>query len=135
MELQDYFGSTDKYVKELISQDFDSTQPWKLKPIKGKPVNGMVLFYAPWCGHCKAVAPEWKKAAQTSAFCDFYAFNCEKQKGHFMKIKEDIPDLIQGFPTIIYYKNGSPEQGYDNPRSASSLIEFCMNKCQNCKKL
>ena len=135
-ESADYFGPNNRYVKELTPDDFESSSSWKIKNIRGEPMNGMVLFYAPWCGYCKQVKPELEKAAQLCGFCDFYAFNCEKHKAHVMKIKEDMPQLIDGYPSIVLYKNGIPDDYYKGGRSAKELIAACMKICEGgkCKK-
>ncbi len=140
---EDYFGPKSRYVKELVPSNFDSTRPWLLKTgeFNGNSDSssnkkcgigngsGLVMFYAPWCGHCKALAPTWEKAGSMVSFCDFMAFNCEKNKGHLLKIREDMPELVTSYPTIVYYKNGSPTEAYMGERDAQSLINFCMSKC------
>lgn len=43
---------------ELNSRNFDELV------LKSKDL-WVVEFFAPWCGHCKKLAPEWKKAANS----------------------------------------------------------------------
>jgi len=127
-EINDYFGPKHRFVIELKPEDFDENAPWRLKPRKetGKLQSGMVLFYAPWCDYCKKVKEPWIKAAKTTGFCDFYAFNCEKYKNHLSKIKSDMPQLIRGFPTIIIYNDGEPNEYYKGERTVESFVKECM---------
>ena len=139
LEQEDYFGPDHRFVKELSPSDFDEGAPWQLKPrtdpTTGEkiPSSGMVLFYAPWCGFCKKVKQSWIDAAKLSGFCDFYAFNCEKHKSHLSKIKSDMPQLVRGYPTIVLYKNGSPDEYYQGDRSAQGFVSTCMNLCKDGK--
>lgn len=126
-ESKDYFGKSNKYVKELTPVDFSSYQPSTIIKSKNTKGNGLMMFYAPWCPHCKDLAPIWEAAAKISGFCDFYAFNCEKYKGHVLKIQESTPNLIQGYPSVIIYKNGEPFEVYDGGRSVKELLDVCMH--------
>lgn len=133
MEDEDYF-SEDRCVKELTPDDFESVGI--LKKVDGETVTGMVMFYAPWCGYCKALKDNWSEAAKTSGFCDFFAFNCEKNKNYLTMIKDKYPDLVNGYPSIIKYKNGTPVGKHEGNRDVKTLLTICMENCQdgNCKR-
>ena len=50
-------AASDKDVIVLTDSTFDGA-------VLGSKDIWMVEFYAPWCGHCKALEPEWNEAAR-----------------------------------------------------------------------
>ena len=85
----------------------------------GKTV--FVKFFAPWCGHCKALAPAWKK------LMDKYDGHATALVGH-ADCTGDAKDLcntqgVQGFPTLKY---GDPSalEDYQGGRDFSDLESF-----------
>jgi len=55
----------------------------------------VVEFYAPWCGHCKSLAPQYEKAAENlKGIVQVAAIDCDKYKGAAQEFG------IKGFPTI-----------------------------------
>jgi protein disulfide-isomerase A6 len=62
-----------------------------------------VEFYAPWCGHCQRLAPEWKKAATNlKGLVNIAAVDCDVEQNKGLCAMYEI----QGFPTIKVF---SPE--------------------------
>lgn len=123
-----YFDKS-PYVKELSPKDFNKIVSYKLNPKMGK--CAMVLFYKPGCPYCKAVKNEWENLGKKSAFMEVYAMNSEKHYNHIAKIREELPDLIYGYPTIVAYKNGMPvEKLLDTDRNIGKMLELGMRTCQ-----
>ncbi|KAM6973657.1 protein disulfide isomerase family A, member 8 [Aplochiton taeniatus] len=78
----------------------------------------LVKFYAPWCGHCKKLAPDFETAAT-------------RLKGTVHLAKVDCtanPDTcsrfgVTGYPALKIFRNGEESSSYDGPRSADGITQ------------
>jgi protein disulfide-isomerase A6 len=83
-----------------------------------------VEFYAPWCGHCKSLAPEWKKAA--TALKGIVNVGAVDMTAHQ---SVGAPYNVQGFPTIkIFGANKQKPQDYQGARSAQAIVDSAMSQ-------
>eukprot|EP01060_Flectonema_neradi_P026838 TRINITY_DN3626_c1_g1_i2.p1 TRINITY_DN3626_c1_g1~~TRINITY_DN3626_c1_g1_i2.p1 ORF type:complete len:458 (+),score=106.65 TRINITY_DN3626_c1_g1_i2:57-1430(+) len=75
-------------------------------------------FYAPWCGHCKKLAPEWDKAAtELLGTATLVKVDATIEKG--LADKYDI----EGYPTIKVFIDGKIST-YEGGRSSADIVSW-----------
>jgi len=100
-------------VVKLTTDTFDGY-------LKENPLT-LVKFFAPWCGHCKTLAPEYETASDKVA--------------EGIKLAEvDVTEEevlgsrfeIKGFPTLKFFRDGVAE-AYEGGRKSEEIVEWIEN--------
>eukprot|EP00257_Ricinus_communis_P021273 XP_015580716.1 protein disulfide isomerase-like 2-3 [Ricinus communis] len=104
---------------ELNSSNFDDLV------LKSKEL-WIVEFFAPWCGHCKKLAPEWKKASNNlNGKVKMGHVDCDSEKSLMSRFN------VQGFPTILVFgADKDTPIPYEGARTASAIESFALEQLE-----
>ena len=102
-----------------------------ISQVSGSP--HFVMFFAPWCGHCKRLAPTWEELAGK--------MNKDVEK-EVTIAKVDCTEAtalcsaqdVTGYPTLKFFKNGAEKDDgvkYRGNRDLASLEKFINEKLGN----
>ncbi|KAI9475480.1 MAG: thioredoxin-like protein [Benjaminiella poitrasii] len=82
----------------------------------------LVEFFAPWCGHCKALAPEYEIAATKLK---------EKMKVAKVDCTENQDTCnkygVRGYPTLKVFRNGETSD-YKGSRKADGIVSYMVKQ-------
>jgi len=87
----------------------------------------LVEFFAPWCGHCKSLAPEYEKAAEAlqGTPAVLASVDCIEHKDICSKFS------VRGFPTIkLFRAGGKAPVDYDQARKADAIVSYMKKQQQ-----
>ncbi|KAL5203916.1 hypothetical protein ABZP36_008787 [Zizania latifolia] len=82
--------------------------------------NVLVEFYAPWCGHCKKLAPILEEAAKALQNDEDVVIAKMDATANDVPIEFDV----QGYPTMYFVTPSGKMVSYDSGRTADEIVDY-----------
>ena len=94
-------------VRQLADGDFEG--------FSAEHSTFLLLFYAPWCGHSRKLAPEYERVAADLAGTLAVA-RADGTEAEELATRLDV----KGYPTVFFVRDGETDE-YDGERTAGAL--------------
>jgi len=107
-------------VVTLTESNFD-------EKVLNNPEVGLIAFVAPWCGHCKALLPDWAEAADA----------LDGQGAYLGVVDATVEERlasqygVRGYPTIKVFpgganKSASDASEYEGGRTTQQIVQYAL---------
>lgn len=139
----DNFYNDDTNIIEATSRSFD-------RIVHRTNYTSLVEFYAPWCGHCRNLAPTMKKVAKRlNELVQVVTVNCDVESNKPLCAENGV----EGFPTLKVFKpqkvdmwpssqqnstkkvqgklNKHVFETYLGERKMSTIVDYCLSRIKN----
>jgi len=133
-------GFVDKTLQATVkSEEVPEKNDGPVKVIVGKTFDLIVMdptkdvfieFYAPWCGHCKSLAPKFDKLGES------FKPNENVVIAKIDATENDTPVEIKGFPTLMFYPADDKQNPltYEGDRTEQAMAQFVRENAATLKK-
>lgn len=112
-------GDASSNVMALTPDTFDA--------IVGHGQGVFVEFFAPWCGHCKSLAPEYEIAGTAFKNLGSQVVIASVDADKHRELGQRFE--VKGFPTLKWFPAGSlTPEAYSGGRTAADIVAFVNEK-------